>query len=453
MPTQTPQETQTETTNLLSQLIQHDTTNPPGNETTAATWLKQNLTNEGFQCELIESAPNRGSLITRLKGTGQKPRLLLLSHLDVVAANPKEWSVPPFSGAVKDGFVWGRGTLDMKGMTAIEAMTLKLLKRNHIPLKGDVILAATADEEAGGVMGADFLTRNFPEKVFAEYVLNEGGGSSMPLKNKNLFTINVAEKGLLWFRVRAGGFPGHGSVPSAADNAVMRMNRVVDCLGNYRAGVRFVPAVEQFLVEIGREDADLQPFISRLLATPEQSDTILAELDKVSPDIAGEIRPRIRMTITPTIIHGGIKENIIPSECEAVFDCRVLPGQSTAEALKFVKKRLADAGLTKLSFEVIQSQEPSESPANTPLYQTITNVLKDVEPNCEVVPLLMPGGTDSRFFRRLGSVCYGFHPLRSETIYGEKATRREHGIDERISVDNLVFGVQVLYETVKRFMT
>ncbi|XES76312.1 MAG: M20/M25/M40 family metallo-hydrolase [Candidatus Bathyarchaeia archaeon] len=453
MPTQTPQETQTETTNLLSQLIQHDTTNPPGNETTAATWLKQNLTNEGFQCELIESAPNRGSLITRLKGTGQKPRLLLLSHLDVVAANPKEWSVPPFSGAVKDGFVWGRGTLDMKGMTAIEAMTLKLLKRNHIPLKGDVILAATADEEAGGVMGADFLTRNFPEKVFAEYVLNEGGGSSMPLKNKNLFTINVAEKGLLWFRVRAGGFPGHGSVPSAADNAVMRMNHVVDCLGNYRAEVRFVPAVEQFLVEIGREDADLQPFISRLLAAPEQSDAILAELDKVSPDIAEEIRPRIRMTITPTIIHGGIKENIIPSECEAVFDCRVLPGQSTAEALEFVKKRLADAGLTKLSFEVIQSQEPSESPANTPLYQTITNVLKDAEPNCEVVPLLMPGGTDSRFFRRLGSVCYGFHPLRSETIYGEKATRREHGIDERISVDNLVFGVQVLYETVKRFMT
>jgi acetylornithine deacetylase/succinyl-diaminopimelate desuccinylase-like protein len=453
MPSQTPLEIQTETANLLSKLIQFDTTNPPGNETAAATWLAEDLAKEGCQCELFESAPNRGSVVTRLKGTDQKPRLLLLSHLDVVAANPKEWSVDPFSGAVKDGFVWGRGTLDMKGMTALEVMTLKLLKRNNVPLKGDVILAATADEEMGGIGGADFLTRNYPEKAFAEYVLNEGGGSSMPLKGKNLFTINVAEKGLVWFRVHAGGFPGHGSVPSAADNAIIRMNKVVDCLGNYRARVRFVPAVEQFLAEIGREDANLQPFMTRLLESPEQSDVILAELDKTSPDIADEIRPRMRMTITPTIIHGGVKENIIPSECEAVFDCRVLPGQSTAEALEFAKKRLADAGLTKLSFEVIQAQEPSESPANTPLYQTITDVLKAFEPGCGVVPLLMPGGTDSRFFRRLGSICYGFHPLRSETVYGEKATRREHGIDERISVENLVFGVQVLYETVKRFMT
>ncbi|MCW4017244.1 MAG: M20/M25/M40 family metallo-hydrolase [Candidatus Bathyarchaeota archaeon] len=453
MTIQTQQEIKNEVTDLLSKLIQFDTTNPPGNETTAANFLAQNLAEEGFQCEIFESAPQRGSLVTRLKGTGEKPRLMLLSHLDVVAANPAEWSVPPFSGAFKDGFVWGRGTLDMKGMTAIEVLTLKLLKRNGVKLKGDVLLAATADEEMGGVGGADFLCRNYPEKVFAEYVLNEGGGSSMPLRGKNLFTINVAEKGLVWFRVRAGGIPGHGSVPSAADNAIMRMNKVVDCLGNYRGAVRFVPAVEQFLTEIGQEDASLQPFIARLLTNPEQSDPVLAELDKVAPDIADEIRPRIRMTITPTIIHGGVKENIIPSECEAVFDCRVLPGQSTAEALEFAKSLLNGAGLDKLSFEVIQIQEPSESPADTPLYRTITDVLHDVEPGCGVVPLLMPGGTDSRFFRRMGSVCYGFHPLRSETVYGEKATRREHGIDERIAVENLVFGVSVLYETVKRFMT
>ncbi|MCW4010513.1 MAG: M20/M25/M40 family metallo-hydrolase [Candidatus Bathyarchaeota archaeon] len=453
LPIQTQKEIQQEVTSFLSELIQIDTTNPPGNETKAATWLAENLAAEGFRCEIIESAPQRGSLVTRLKGSGEKPRLLLLSHLDVVAANPAEWTVDPFSGAVKDGYVWGRGTLDMKGMTAIEVMALKMLKRNGVKLKGDVILAATADEEMGGIGGADYLLRNCPEKVFAEYVLNEGGGSTVPLHDKNLFTINVAEKGLLWFKVKAKGFPGHGSVPSAADNAIMRMNKVLDCLGNYRGKPQLAPAVKQFLQEIAREDSTLQPHITRLIETPEQSDSVLAELEKTSPDIAAEIRPRIRMTITPTMIHGGVKENIIPSECEAVFDCRVLPGQSTAEALEFAKNLLKGAGLEKLTFETIQIQEPSESPADTPLYQTITEVLKDVEPGCGVVPLLMPGGTDSRFFRRMGSVCYGFHPLRSENRYGEKATRREHGIDERISVENLVFGASVLYETVKRFMT
>jgi acetylornithine deacetylase/succinyl-diaminopimelate desuccinylase-like protein len=323
MPLQPFKEIENEATTLLSKLIQINTTNPPGNETQAATWLAQNLTSEGFNCEIYESTPKRGSLITRLKGTGEKPRLLLLSHLDVVAANPAEWSVDPFSGAVKEGFVWGRGTLDMKGMTAIEVLTLKLLKRNNIKLKGDVILAATADEEMGGVGGAEFLLQNYPQKVFAEYVINEGGGSSLPLKNKSVFTINVAEKGLLWFRVFAKGIPGHGSVPSAADNAILRINNVINRLNSYRGRVQFVPSVEQFLKQLAAEDASLQPFVERLLANPEQSDTVLAELEKTAPTIADEIRPRIRMTITPTIIHGGVKENIIPSECNAVFDCRM----------------------------------------------------------------------------------------------------------------------------------
>jgi len=159
------------------------------------------------------------------------------------------------------------------------------------------------------------------------------------------------------------------------------------------------------------------------------------------------------MTITPTMISGGVKENVIPSECSAVFDCRVLPGQSTIQAQMLIRELLADVGLDKLSFEVIQAQEPSESPMDTPLYATISSVLGEFEPGCGVAPLLMAGGTDSRFFRRRGAVCYGFHPLRSETRFGEKATRREHGVDERISVDNLAFGASVLYETAKRFLT
>jgi acetylornithine deacetylase/succinyl-diaminopimelate desuccinylase-like protein len=441
-----------EVTNLLSDLIRIDTTNPPGNETKAAEFLSNTLGKEGFDCEIFESAPARGSVVTRLRGTGEKPRLLLLSHLDVVAANASEWSVPPFSGIVKDGFVWGRGTLDMKGMTAIEVMALTLLKRNNIKLKGDVILAATADEEAGGVAGAEYLLHKHPQKIFAEYVLNEGGGSSLLTSTKSVFTVNTAEKGLMWFCVKARGIPGHGSVPDAADNAILRMNRVITKLGEYRGKVQLAPTVKQFLTELIKEDANLQEPLSRLMANPESSDAILAELDKFAPAIADEIRPRIRMTISATIVRGGIKENVIPSDCEAVFDCRVLPGQSTTEAQVIIKELVKDVGLDKLAFENIQVQEPSESPVNTLLYDVIKGVLGDFEPGCGVAPTLMTGGTDSRFFRRMGSVAYGFHPLCSETRYGEKATRREHGIDERISIDNLVFGTSVLYETIKRLM-
>jgi acetylornithine deacetylase/succinyl-diaminopimelate desuccinylase-like protein len=446
-------EIQTEITNLLSQLIRIDTTNPPGNETKATNFLFENLSNDDFNCEIYESASKRGSIITRLKGTGERPRLLLLSHLDVVGANSTEWSINPFAGIVKDGFVWGRGALDMKGMTAIEVMVMKLLKRNGVKLKGDVILAATADEEMGGLGGVDFLLRTRPEKIFAEYVLNEGGGSSISTRYKRIYTINTAEKGLFWFKVRGKGTPGHGSMPDAADNAIMRMNKVIEKVGNFQSKIQLVPTVKDFITEIAKEDPSIRQHLTQLLESPENSSAFLDELGKTAPAIADEIRPRLRMTITPTIVSGGTKENVIPSECEAVFDCRVLPGQSTSEAKALVNNLLKGVGLDKLAFEDIQVQEPSESSADTPLYKVMKNVLQEFEPNCGVAPSLMAGGTDSRFFRRMGSVCYGFHPLQSETKFGEKATRREHGIDERISIENLIFGTSVLYETVKRFMT
>ena len=446
-------EVEEEVTRLLCDLIRINTTNPPGNETAAAKYLSENLSNEGFKCELYESAPNRGSIITRLKGTGEKPSLLLLSHLDVVAADAEEWSVDPFAGVIKDGFVWGRGALDMKGMTAIEVMVLKLLKRNRVELKGDVILAATADEEQGGLSGADYLLRSYPEKIFAPYVLNEGGGLAVPTRNGNVFTVQTAEKGILWFKVKAKGTPGHGSMPNVADNAIMRMNKVIEKLGNYRANVSLVPTVKSFLEEIGREDAALQEPFKRLLANPELGDQILDELAKVSPQLAEEIRPRLRMTITPTIIHGGVKENVIPSECETVFDCRILPGQESAKTIALIKTLLAEVDSEKLLFESLQVQEPSESTAETPLYDAIAAVLREFEPNCGITPMLTTGGTDSRFFRRKGSICYGFQPMHPEEAVSGKVVKREHGIDERISIENLVFGTSVLYETVKKFMS
>ncbi|MEM2250374.1 MAG: M20/M25/M40 family metallo-hydrolase [Candidatus Bathyarchaeia archaeon] len=445
-------EIEDEITALLSDLIRINTTNPPGNESQAAKYLAENLEREGFKCEVLESAPGRGNVITRLKGTGEKPSLLLLSHLDVVAANPKEWSVDPFSGLVKDGFVWGRGAIDMKSMTAIEVMVMKLLKRKNVKLKGDVILAATADEEKGGEYGAGWLVRNHLEKVKAKYVINEGGGHAIPMDSKNVFTIQTAEKGILWFKIKAKGRPGHGSVPGAADNAILRMNRVVDKLGNYRAPMVLTPTVKQFFAVMAEENVEARQALTFLLQTPDRGDDILDMLAQKDKTMAEQFRALLRTTITPTIIHGGVKENIIPSECETVFDCRILPGQSTTETLNHVKELLRDVDLEKLEFEVVQANEPSESPMDTPLYELMVETLKGFEPNCTVAPILLTGGTDSRFFRSLGSVCYGFQPMLSDLPFSE-IWKMVHGVDERISIKNLIFGTSVLYNVVEKFMT
>ena len=452
MPTKILNETKQEITELLRDLIRIDTTNPPGNETKAANYITEYLEKDGFKTEIIESAVGRGSVITRLKGTGEKPSLLLLSHLDVVAANPKEWTVDPFAGITKDGYVYGRGAYDMKCMTAIEIMVIKLLKKNNIKLKGDIVLAATADEEQGGEEGAGYLLKHYKEKVWCPYVINEGGGLAFPSKNGYVFPIQTAEKGILWLRVKTKGTPGHGSTPNMADNAVLRMNKVIDKLENYKPPTIYVPTLKEFLAEIGKQDPELQVTFSRLLANPGQSEQILDELAKRNRALAEEIRPRTKMTIAPTMIHGGVKENIIPSDCEAVFDCRILPGQDVNETVDLIKRLLSDVGLDKLSFEFIQKHDGSESTTNTPLYQTITSVLREFEPECGITPTLTTGGTDSRFFRETGSICYGYQPMIPDEP-NDQLEKRMHGIDERITIENLVYGTSILYETVNRFMT
>ena len=452
MPIRMLDEIEQEITRFLSDLIRINTTNPPGNETAAAQFIAQYLAKEGFKTEIIESASGRGSVITRLAGSGEKPNLLFLSHLDVVAANPAEWSVNPFDGTVKDGYVYGRGAYDMKGMTAIEVLTLKLLKKNKVPLKGDVVLAATADEEKGGEEGAGYLLSHHKEKVWCPYVLNEGGGLALPQKQGNVYPVQTAEKGILWFKIKAKGTPGHGSTPNMADNAIVRMNKVITKIGEYQPETTYVPTLKQYLAEIAKINPDLEPYFSRLLANPKRSEQILDELAKIDKALAEEIRPRTKTTITPTIIHGGVKENIIPSECETVFDCRVLPGQSVDKTLSTIKSLLTDVGMDKLSFEIIQMHDGNESTTQTPLYSTISSVLREFEPNCGVTPTLTTGGTDSRFFRETGSVCYGFQPMRPDEP-NDLLEKRMHGIDERITIENLVFGTSIFYEAVKRFIT
>ena len=442
-----------EVTELLSELIKIDTTNPPGNETAAAKFLAEYLEKEGLKCEIVESAPGRGSLITRIKGEGKGPSLLLLSHLDVVPALAKEWSVPPFSGIVKDNFVWGRGSLDCKSLVAMEAMIMKLLKREKFKPKGDIIFAATADEEKGGNYGVGWLVKNCPEKIKADFVINEGGGFSIPINGKHIFTVQTAEKGVMWLKIRAKGRPGHGSIPSAADNAILRMAKVAEAIGTYRSKIRVVPAVKQMIEGLAKERGTVWQLLSRLLISPRFADKILDRMAKDEPATAEFLRAMLRNTMAPTMISGGIKENIIPSECEAVFDCRVLPGETRNSLLAEIKGVLSNAKikLEKLEFEFIQADEPSESPIETPLYNAIQKVLRRFEPHSYVVPFMMTGGTDSRFLRRIGCICYGFAPMKTDMPLSD-FLKMAHGIDERVSVDNLVFGVSVLYQLVREFM-
>ena len=445
-------EVEKEVTSLLSDLIRINTTNPPGNETVAAQFLAETLENEGLKCEVIESSPGRGNVITRIKGTGEKPNLLLLSHLDVVPATEKEWSVNPFSGLVKDGFVWGRGALDMKSFVAIEAVTMKLLVRDKVKPKGDIIFAATADEERGGNAGVGWLIKNHPQKLKAKYVINEGGGESFPINRKHIFTVQTAEKGVNWLRIKAKGSPGHGSIPGIADNAVLRMAEVAGKLGNHKPKIMLVNSVRQFLKGVAEEHTVLGSLMNIILNDPATADEILDEMAKKEKTIAELLRAMLRMTIAPTMIKGGIKENVIPSESEGVFDCRILPGQTKEDLLDEIKTVITDIDSSKLSFDFIQSDAPSESRSDTPLYETIEKTLREFEPDCSVVPYMVTGGTDSRFLRNVGSICYGFHPLKMDMPLNE-FWKLIHGIDERISVQNLVFGVSVIYQVVEEFMT
>lgn len=442
-------EAKEEAVELLNDLIRIDTTNPPGNETLAAKFLAEKLSEDGLSCEVLESSKGRGNVISRIKGRSQKPRLLLLSHLDVVPATAKEWSVDPFGGTVKDGFIWGRGALDCKDLVAIEAIVMKLLARSGFKPRADVIFAATADEEKGGRAGVGWLVENYPEKIRAEYVINEGGGFSIPINGRHIFTVQTAEKGVMWMKIKAGGSPGHGSIPGVADNAVLRMAEVIRRLGTHRSKIRVVPTVRKFIEGISKEKGAATSVLAKLLTNPVIADKVLDQMAKKDKGMAEFLRAMLRATMTPTVVHGGIKENIIPSECEGVIDCRILPGQTKETLVREIKDVLK--GIDKLKFDFLQADEPTESPLNTPLFLQMEKTLKEFVPNCAVVPFMMTGGTDSRFLRRLVSVCYGFQPFKTDMPLDD-LLKMTHGIDERVSIENMVFGVSVLYRLVTQFM-
>ncbi|MCL6641753.1 MAG: M20/M25/M40 family metallo-hydrolase [Candidatus Bipolaricaulota bacterium] len=430
-----------ETTHVLSELIQLYTTNPPGNEYQAIQYLQKKLAHEGIASEVLEREPGRSNLVARLKGSRPGKKLLLLSHVDVVPVpDPTKWKYPPFSGAIAEGYVWGRGALDMKGMTAIEFSVFALFKRARLDFAGELIFAATADEEKGSTYGAEWLAHTHPESLRADWCLTEGGGMPLQIGAKTFYTIESVEKGLWWFKVRVKGSSGHGSLPHP-DNALAKAAFIIDRVSKHKFPKRIAPAVREFIVKAG--DA-LGPEIKKfaLVLLDESYEGELPPLPPDAPISTTLLNALVRTTISPTMIRAGVKENVIPDSCEFVLDCRLVPGY-TQQRVRETLLELADRYKDDIEIETIQSHDVSESPIDDPFYRLIESTVKEELPGVETIPIMLTGATDSRFVRELGTRSYGFCPLSTKMSLADRE-KLIHNDNERVDVESLELGVRVL---------
>lgn len=430
-----------ETTQVLSELIQIDTTNPPGNEHKVIEYLQKKLAREGIASEIFEREQGRSNLVARL--TGQRPgkKLLLLSHVDVVPVpDPTRWKYPPFSGAIAEGYVWGRGALDMKCMTAIELSVFTLFKRMGGDFAGELIFAATADEEQGSNYGAEWLAHAHPEQLRADWCLTEGGGMPLKIGSKTFYTIESVEKGLWWFKVRVRGSSGHGSLPHS-DNALAKAAYIIDRVAQHKFPKKIAPAVREFILKASEA---LGPQLKKiaLVLLDESQELDLSLLPKDSPISATLLNALVRTTISPTMIHAGVKENVIPDSCEFVLDCRLVPGY-THEQVRETLLELADQYKNDIEIETIQSHDVSQSPIDDPFYKLIEQTVKAELPGVETIPVMLTGATDSRFVRELGVKSYGFCPLSTKMGLADRE-KLVHNDNERVDIESLELGVRVL---------
>jgi acetylornithine deacetylase/succinyl-diaminopimelate desuccinylase-like protein len=417
----------------LRKLVQFDTSNPPGNELDAANYVSDVLRAERIDAEVMESAPRRGNVLARMPGDGSKEPLLLLAHLDVVPADPGKWSVEPFSAEVRDGYVWGRGTLDTKGLIAMEMMAMILAKRQDLSLKRDIKFAAFADEECGGELGAQWITENHYDKVSAEFALNEGGMALRSAKGR-IYMVATAEKGVCWSVLTAQGRAGHASMPHD-DNAVVKMADAVERLSRYRSRVRITKTVARFIAAASAYERR----ISRLKFA--EVPVLGAFLTRKIPHRF--ITPMLSNTFAPTVIHGGRKVNIIPDTCTLEVDSRVIPGV-TEEDWMDEMKRVLDTGSVEVRLDTFN--EATESEVDTEFYRVVEQAIKEGDPKAFVAPFMVPGATDSRFLRRKGITSYGLMPL----AISQEEIDTIHGVDERISVEAFETGLKITCEIVSK---
>jgi acetylornithine deacetylase/succinyl-diaminopimelate desuccinylase-like protein len=422
---------QEEAIDLLSRYIQVDTSNPPGRERAACDFLGGILRSEGIEYELFDAGgDDRVSLRAVLRGDGSARPLMLLNHTDVVPVERQYWEVDPFAGLVKDGCIWGRGALDMKGLGVAQLITFLLLKRQGLPLMRDLVFFAVADEEAGGQFGIEWLERHHPETLDAEYVINEGGGGITELfgAERPVFTIAVAEKGPLWLRLVAEGQPGHGSMPHD-DNALDRLVRALYKVQTWHREMTVSPLLTEYFNRLQRAGIFKGDVTVDALRRDAESDP--------------RIRALLQNTISATTIGAGIKHNVIPARAEATLDCRLLPGVHPDDFTREVERVIDDPRVT---VERVFAGWSEANPFDTDLFTAIEDVIREHVEDAVVAPGMTVGFTDSRVFRNRGVVAYGFSGELNHPEYA----RTFHGHNERIGLDSLKLSCQMVYEVTRR---
>ena len=416
-----------EVTELLQGLIRLDTTNPPGNETAAAELLRDYLEDAGVSCELYAKIPERANLVARIPGRGDGPTLLFLSHTDVVLADASEWSADPFGGELRDGEIWGRGALDMKGQVAAEAVAIASLAREGFEPAGDLIFCATADEEVGAGFGASWLCEEHADAVRCDYLVNEGSGDRVQLGDSAFYLCSVSEKMSAPFRLRVQGRSGHASMPGIADNALVKAAPFIEALGAYTPEQKLIPEVEALLETVTGE-------------RPDSPGDALQRARAVAPLLAEMVEPLLSMTLSPTMAAASQKRNVIPAICDIIVDSRLLPGMTPEEQQSIVRGILGEGDY---ELESLEWHGGTRSEMQTPLWDAVASWIESVDPGARPAPVCVAGFTDSHWFREaFGTVAYGFFPSRVMPI--ETAARLIHSADERVPVEDLELGVSFL---------
>lgn len=430
---------------------------PPGGELAVANWLASALTDTGLKPTVYEPFTGRGSVIARLRGDGSRGEpLLLLSHLDVVPAPPAEWTHDPFAGDVADGYIWGRGAVDMTDLLAMELNVVRLLAErtraagrdpasDPVPgLARDIIFASTADEEAGGLAGISWLVDNVPEELRASGAVNESGAVSLTVGDQRLYPIGVAEKGYLVYKIHVRGTWGHGSMPRD-DNAAVLAARVVTALAA-PGPARLTPVMRAFFEGAAATVGGDLGRVLRALASESTREPEAALAALCDERYARVARALVRDTISPDVVHAGIKYNVIPGEATVEIDCRQLAGTTEAAMRATLVDRLGPELAAACTIELVIGAEPVEAPVDSELYEILAATVRAHDPAGTPLPFTVPFATDAKHLARLGVPSYGFSPLRIDPE--ESYLGRFHGVDERVSLDALRWGLPVLYDAV-----
>jgi acetylornithine deacetylase/succinyl-diaminopimelate desuccinylase-like protein len=448
----------------LRELIRIPSINPvppdaPDGETRAARWIAAALTDVGLEPEVLELVRGRGSVVARLRGDGSGGEpLLLLSHLDVVPAAAELWTHDPFGGDVAEGYVWGRGAVDMKNLLAMELTVIRMLAAearaagrdpasDPVPgLRRDILFASTADEEAGGLNGIGWIVEERPELIRAAAAINESGAVATTFGGRRFYPIGVAEKGYAVYRLTIRGTWGHGSMPRD-DNAVVRAATAVTRLAT-QGGPRPTDVMRAFLTGVADR---LDGNEARLLRALASDDPRLGEagLDAICEAMpARVIRALLRDTVSPNIIHSGVKYNVIPGEASVELDCRLLPGTTEEDMRETIIGRLGDLA-AHVDVDLLIHAPPVAAPVESDLYELLAATVVDHDPEGIPLPFMVPFATDAKHTAALDVPTYGFSPLQLDPE--ERFLERFHGVDERVGVDALRWGLPVLYDVVRRF--